>query len=140
MSASEAVGVGSLREWVGTSTPDARLFHVESIYTERVWLPIIGPTPTLALRLMVELIEAAPDRIAAVALDELSAGLGLGVGIGPNSSFERALRRLERHRLVRRDESQVFVKTHVPALGDRDVARLTPYVQSVHRRLLDLEG
>jgi hypothetical protein len=75
-------------------------FGARSRYVERVWVPILGPTATLTLRLFSELLQSAKGD-ALVPIDELAKALGLGAATGKRSAFTRSLSRLERHQLTR---------------------------------------
>jgi hypothetical protein len=62
--------------------------------------------------------------------------LGLGAAMGERSIFARAVRRLERHRLVQPDGSRMIVRTELQPVSPRDLARLPMFVRNTHHRLL----
>jgi hypothetical protein len=67
-------------------------FAIHSDYVEHLWLPVLGPTASWALRRLVTLADEAGGALA-VDLAELGASLGLG-GHGRHSPLNRALNRL----------------------------------------------
>jgi hypothetical protein len=123
-------------EWTD-STSVVPLFATRSRYVERIWLPALGPTPLLALRILGELIDASESGVAAIETEVLAVSLGLGQGLGENSSLARALRRLERFDLAKRaDQTTYFVRTEVPPISDRDAAQLPTLLKDLNARLL----
>ena len=68
-------------------------FPVRSIYVEGVVVAVLGPSTTLALRRLGTLASARPGGVE-VDVAELGASLGLGTGIGKNSTIVRTLARL----------------------------------------------
>lgn len=125
-----------LEEWPAEPTPGQLLFPTQSRYVERLWLPILGPTATVTLRLLAELVAEASPRAADVAMEDLATAVGLGAGTSQNSPFGRSLRRLARHTAIRLEEARALVRTELPPIGGRDLARLPEHLQQVHARLL----
>lgn len=111
------------------------MFPARSRYVERVWLPILGPTATLAVRLLAELVEEARGDVT-VRVADLTQALGLGAATGERSAFARAVRRLDRHRLVQVAGNGLIVRTELQPVSPRDLARLPTFVQNVHHRLV----
>jgi len=73
--------------------------HPASVYVERMWLPLVGPSAICTARLLADLIEDSnPDDRIEVDLADLSAAIGLGTSIGANSKIHSTLRRLTRFR------------------------------------------
>lgn len=125
-----------LEPWI----PDSGLtavstFPARSRYVDRVSLPLLGPKATLAVRLFAELVEEARGDVT-VRVADLTQAVGLDAGTGERSAFARAVRRLERHRLVQTECGRVTVRTQLAPVSPRDLARLPEFVQAVHHRLV----
>ena len=100
-------------------------------YVEIFWLPIIGPTSTLLLRRMAVTAVLRPDGFT---LDgrTMSRSLGLGTDISPRGSLARSVHRLTIFGLARWHESHLAVRTVVPPLTMKHLARLPEHLQRAH--------
>jgi hypothetical protein len=121
-----------LREWGWEAPPEPR-FRARSHYVERLWLPMIGPTALLLLRLLAELLDDAGDgqRVES-GLVATALGVG-GTSPGRQSPLARALRRLERFELVKLGEGgELMVRAELPLVSPRDLSRLPAWLQARH--------
>lgn len=109
-------------------------FPVGSAYVEAAWLPILGPSATLALRRLGLLVHAQPEGVE-VDVADLAADLGLGKGTGHNSIIARTLRRLENFGMARWRGGALEVRTVVAPLPARYAERLSPGAAAVQRRM-----
>lgn len=103
---------------------------VLSDYTERYWLPLLGPTALVALRHMARWLRIRPE--FPLPLARLSAELGLGHGVAPNSPVVKTLHRLARFNMARVEDDRFAVRLSVPTLGSRSLARLPEHLRSIH--------
>jgi hypothetical protein len=124
-----------VRDWPPTAgTPR---FPTRSRYVERIWLPVLGPTPVLLLRLLAEFIEASPSGSATLDSRTVSISLGLGKGVGNSATLARSLRRLQRFRLIApTDDGELLVRTEVPPVSERDVAAMPSWLRDLHDGLM----
>ncbi len=79
---------------------DRNGFSPRSPYVERWWLPVLGPSATLLVRRMADLLLAHPGGID-VDAGHTARALGLGGSGGRHAPFPRALRRCVRYGLAR---------------------------------------
>ena len=110
-------------------------FPVSSAYVETAWLPILGPSATLALRRLGLLAMERPDGFE-VDLAELAGDLGLGKAIGNSSVVVRTLRRLETFGMAHWRGEVLEVRTAVAPLPARHADRLSPAVAAMHRQMV----
>ncbi len=139
MSASDAVVFPvevTVRAW--EVERDGPLLPVQHQYVEMLWLPVIGPSSTWLLRRLSGWALACPDGLTVV-LPELSESLGLGWSSGPNSSLQRSMRRLIMFGLAHWGDSFEVV-TRVPAVSERQLARMSPGLVRAHDRMIQQEG
>ena len=104
-----------------------------SLYVERFWLGVLGPSTTWLLRLMAAHLEASP---AGFELDlvEAAQALGLGGHGGRHSPFMRSLMRICRFELGEsRSDGTFAVRRKLPPLNRRQLLRLPPSLQEAHR-------
>jgi hypothetical protein len=109
------------------------LFPVQHPYVEMLWLPVIGPSAAWMLRRLAGWASAFPDGTTVV-LPELSESLGLGATSGAASSVQRTLRRLVMFRLARWSDV-LEVRTTVPAVSERQLARMSSGLVHAHDRM-----
>ncbi len=100
-------------------------------YVELFWLPIIGPTSTWLLRRLAILAVLHPGGFTVDGPDTAQS-LGLGPDAGPRSSFAKSLQRLSIFGLIRSDANHYAVRTVVPPLTMKHLARLPEHLQSAH--------
>jgi hypothetical protein len=121
----------TIRPW-----PDAVLDQFghdpRSIYVERYWLPILGPTSTLLMRFLASRFDDEPEGYE-LNLREASRCIGVGVGQTPGSPFFKTLERVISFgfgQLV--DDRLLIVRCRVPSLTRRQVLRLPRRLQRDH--------
>jgi hypothetical protein len=108
-----------------------------SEYAGRVWLPVVGPARWTAWQVLAR-NAAIHSGGWTTSLEELSALVGLGSPQGNQAGIARAIRRLERFRIVRwvRDDMLV-VRCSLPFITAAQLERLPAVVQAVHHQLHD---
>lgn len=115
-------------------------FDARSAYTERFWLPTLGPSSTLALRLLAGQFATGQGGTFRdsyqIEIDELGRALGLA-GTGRNAPVRRSLRRLVQFDMARTHTGTFAVRTHVPALPAHRVKQLSPSMQRAHTVFLE---
>ena len=114
------------------------LFPAQHQYVEMLWLPVIGPSTTWLLRRLSGWALACPEGLTVV-LPELSESLGLGWSSGVNSSLQRSMRRLIMFGLARWSDA-FEVATTVPAVSERQLARMSPGLVRAHDRMVQQAG
>ncbi len=116
---------------------DALGHDPRSIYVERFWLGILGPSTTWLLRRLATGLEASPAGFD-LPLAETARALGLGDQGGRHSPFMRALARCCKFDLAEpRPEGALAVRRKLPPLNRRQVMRLPPSLQEEHRKWQD---
>lgn len=94
-------------------------------YIENLYLPIIGPSTYVLLRLLDRLADQHPDTFA-IGLDDLAHRIGLGNN-GAANRTTHTIDRLCAYRLAARTEPDTIVfPRHLPALSNRQLDRLRP--------------
>jgi hypothetical protein len=108
-----------------------------SVYVERFWLGILGPSATWLVRLLVDRLDHEPDGYH-LDLDECASALGLGRRPGTNGIFPRTLARCAQFGALRLvDAHTLEVRRRLPPLTRRQVARLSEALQADHARWVD---
>jgi hypothetical protein len=107
-----------------------------SMYTETVWLPVLGPTASWLYRRLGSWALHTEGGLD-VDLNQLSASLGLGEGLGRNSKMAKALGRLVRFEIARAGGGELQVRTALPPLPMRIVKGLDPVTQTLHERYME---
>jgi hypothetical protein len=107
-----------------------RLHDPEHPYVDGVWLPVLGPASYVAWRHLARLAIASSR--ATISLDALAAATGLGAPRGQQSSLSRTLRRLGRFDLAHVCDDHILVRTALPFVTGRQLARLAPTIQAIH--------
>lgn len=100
-------------------------------YVELFWLPIIGPTATLLLRRLATSAILHPAQCALSTI-ELAASMGLGSDTGPRGSLARSVHRLVIFGFARMANRRITVRTVVPPLTLKHLARLPEHLQLAH--------
>jgi hypothetical protein len=105
-----------------------------SFYVERFWLPVLGPSVVLLLRLLAAGLEAQPGGFD-LPVEDTARALGLGVRDGRNSPFIRTVNRCcqFRHAYVGDEHGNLLVRRRLPPLSRSQVLRLTTSLQDQHR-------
>jgi hypothetical protein len=107
------------------------LHEPDDPYVEGVWLPVVGPASYVAWHHLARLANSSPH--ATITLDGLAAATGLGTPRGHQSPLHRTLRRLARFDLAHVDDARIRVRTALPFVTGRQLARLDPGIQAIHR-------
>jgi hypothetical protein len=108
-------------------------------YVELFWLGILGPTATWLLRRLAVTVVAHPEGHC-TDLPALAAALGLGWDSNRANAFGRALQRLVMFGMVRHVDAAVAVRTVVPPLSVRHLARLPEHLQRAHALWSDADN
>jgi hypothetical protein len=114
-------------------------FDARSEYTERYWLPVLGPSALLALRWSAEMLAAHPEGVS-VGIPELARHLGLGKQGGASGPAPRAMQRLVYFGLARERSGTLMVRTHVPPVPPLMCRRLPKALQDSHSSWLLRSG
>ncbi len=110
---------------------DALGHDPRSLYVERYWLPILGPSATLLLRRLAMALEETPDGFTLECAD-WALGLGIGMRGGKNGPFWRALDRCCRFGTTQRKGSQLLVRPKLSPLSMHQVMRLPDHLHASH--------
>lgn len=103
-----------------------------SVYVERFWLSILGPSTTFLLRHVAARLDAEPDGFD-LDLDDTAAALGLGPSKREVSPFIRAVARTGQFHLSQPcGPGALAVRRHIPPLTRQQVARLKPHLRDAH--------
>jgi hypothetical protein len=106
------------------------------VYVDDVWLPVLGPASFIVWRHLALMVDShGPARHTTLAA--LAGATGLGSPRGNQSGISRALRRLERFGLVQLSDGRLIVRTRLPYITGRQLARLDPAIQALHRNHRD---
>jgi hypothetical protein len=115
---------------------DTSGFDALGEYTEMFWLPIIGPTATLALRRLCRWTDESPNGFR-VTRENLAVTLGLGKATSRNSSLIRTLVRLVDFGFARREGDHLAVRRVVPVVPPRLTERFPVGLANRHDQVLD---
>ncbi|MGE0879723.1 MAG: hypothetical protein AB7L13_18435 [Acidimicrobiia bacterium] len=123
-----AVGV---LPWVDAEA-DAIGHDPRSLYVERFWLGILGPSATWLLRRVAGRFDESPNGFS-LSLPETARALGLSETGGRHSPFMRAFTRLVQFHMMRPADNGVLeVRRRVPPLSARQVAKLPDFLLREH--------
>jgi hypothetical protein len=101
-------------------------------YTERFWLPLLGPSAVLLARQLADRFDRHPDGFAVTA-EEAARSLGLGAPAGRRSAFHRTIERLAQFHVVHLDGADgLLARRRLPGLSRTQVGRLPATVQEAH--------
>lgn len=105
-----------------------------SWYVERFWLPVLGPSTVLLLRLLNDELDDHPDGTELEAAEVAGAlGLSWHENVGRNSPFVRTLLRSCQFGFTRIcAEATLAVRRAVPDLPRRHLSRLPAGLQRLH--------
>lgn len=104
-----------------------------SLYVERYWLSILGPSSLLLLRRLAGELERQPDGFS-LRPARWAAEMGLGMKGGKHGPFWRSLERCCRFGAARRNGSLLTVRRRLPPLTLRQVERLPEQLQLAHQQ------
>lgn len=111
---------------------DGLRHDLRSDYVETFWLPVLGPSSVLLLRLLAGRLAAAPGGFT-LDLAEAARMLGIGHRGGRNGPMNRTLERCCAFGATRLDHGhQLLVHETLATLGTRQVARLPATLQQRH--------
>jgi hypothetical protein len=111
-------------------------FSVNSVYSEAVLLPILGPASVFCLRRLSAWATASPTGVE-VDTRQLARDLGLGDSLGRNAVLTRTVRRLCHFDMTRWAGDQLWVRTSVAPVPERHLARLSPGIVRLHQSMVD---
>lgn len=110
-------------------------FSARSAYCERYWLPVMGPSATLLIRLAADMCAAHPSGVT-MQRAELARSLGLGKSIGPNGPLARAMLRLEYFGMAREVAGAFETRTHLPPVNAALLRRVPKQLRDNHSNWL----
>jgi len=132
------VAVLPIRAWPDPVI-DALGHDPRSLYVERFWLGILGPSTTWLVRHLANGLDASPDGFD-LDLTQTAQALGLGSKGGRHSPFMRALSRCCQFDVAdARPDGVLAVRRRLPPLTRRQVARLSPELIEAHQAWQDAE-
>lgn len=121
----------TIRPWPDTVI-DALGHDPRSVYVERFWLGILGPSSVFLLRRLASELEAQPAGFE-LPLRDTARALGLGMRGGRSSPFLRTLHRCCQFGMAQpADASSLLVRRKLPPLTRQQVQRLPDPVQVAH--------
>jgi hypothetical protein len=119
--------------WVDDSPDGSDGFAATSAYVEALWLPVLGPSATWALRRLAAFLAASPS--CPVDLAVLGRSIGLGSGTSRHSVIAVALGRLVQFDIARWDGSRLAVRHLLPPVPDGVRRSLPGYLNDLHDRM-----
>ncbi len=112
-------------------------YDPRSLYVEKFWLPVLGPTSVLLLRHLAQRFAVEGDEIE-LPIAATASALGLGPREGRDSPLVRSLVRLGHFRLaIANSDAEMAVRRTLPPLTTRQVRRLTPELRDAHSEWLE---
>jgi hypothetical protein len=112
-------------------------YDPRTMYVERFWLGILGPSATWLMRHLASGLDASPDGFE-LDLDECATALGLGRRPGANGVFPRTLARCCQFGATRfLAPTNLQVRRKLPPLTRRQVARLPQSLRDDHAHWVD---
>lgn len=128
----------TIRPWVDPVV-DARGHDPRSLYVERYWLSVIGPTATWIMRRFAECFDAAPEGFV-LDLEHTASTMGLSFAKGAASPFGKALHRCVMFGVAQPVADGFAVRRRLPSVPQRHLKRLPEDLQTEHdewtRRIL----
>jgi hypothetical protein len=105
-----------------------------SLYAERFWLPILGPSTLWLLRHFTWCLERAPGGID-LSLAEVAHSVGLGDRLGRHAPFFRTVARAVDFAMIRIETCDtIAVRERLPLLSPRHLSRLPDALRLSHER------
>ena len=133
VSAAGEASVLEVRPWVDPVV-EALGYGPGTAYVELCWLPMLGPTATLAYRRLGRLAIDRPGiRLEA---GEFFASLGVGRGTGPTAPGPKALGRLEVFGAIGRHGGILAVRRALPPLRAHQLGKVPPSARAAHRAIV----
>ena len=100
-----------------------------SRYVRWTWCAILGPTATLTLAVLADLLES--DDVVEVCTEDLAHTLGVKRDV-----LARGFARLRRFGFLRAGGSSFAIRTHVGPVPESKHERLSPYGRVLHEQLM----
>lgn len=120
----------AIQRWTDPAT-EASGYDARSAYGEQFWLPTIGPTSLLLLRLLADELEHHPEGIH-LSIAETAQRLGIGNREGSQSPVRRCIARLTQFELARHEGGAAYVvRVMLPRIHPRHFSRLPDPVRAV---------
>lgn len=111
-----------------------------SLYVERFWLSILGPSATWFLRAVAHRFDAEPEGFT-IDLKDTARALGIGARAGANGALYRTLERILSFGFAQYTDVDVLaVRRRMAPLTRRQQQRLTPALQLEHDAWTDANG
>jgi len=120
----------TIRPWIDPVV-DRRGHDPRSIYVERYWLSVIGPTATWIMRRFAECFDANPDGFV-LDLDHTATSMGLSFSKNVASPFGKALHRCVMFGIAQPTSDGFTVRRRLPSVAHRHLKRLPDDVQAEH--------
>jgi hypothetical protein len=120
----------AIRPWVDPVV-DQRGHDPRSLYVERFWLSVIGPTATWILRRFAEGFDAAPDGFV-LDLDHTAKTMGLSFEKNVASPFGKALHRCVMFGVAHPTSDGFNVRRRLPTVAQRHLNRLPADLRAEH--------
>jgi len=111
-------------------------YDLRSLYVEKYWLSVLGPSATLLLRRLALGLELQPDGYP-IDVAALSIELGLGTKGGKNGPLWRSIERICRFKAATRNRDVLAVRTALPPLALRYLKRLPENLQLEHLQMVE---
>jgi hypothetical protein len=127
------VGRASVR-LVGWEDPTLAIRGVDSrsLYAERFWLPILGPSTLWLLRYFAWRLERAPGGVD-LSLPDVARSVGLGDRVGLRAPFFRTIGRAIDFAMVRVETCEtIAARRRLPLLSPRHLSRLPEPLRLSH--------
>lgn len=107
-------------------------YDPRSLYVEKFWLGMLGPTTILLLRHCAQSLEESPEGFE-LHFNATAAALGLGSKVGRAGPLARSLARACRFSVVRSlSLTEIEVRRRLPPLTNKQVSYLPPRRQHEH--------
>lgn len=114
---------------------DERGVAPRSLYVERFWLPVIGPTASWVYRRLTDELAEHPDGVE-VNLSELAASMGLSHRPERPGPFGRAVQRCVMFGLAAPTPGGLAVRCVTPQVAQRHADRFPDSLRAEHDRLI----
>lgn len=110
---------------------DQRGHDPRSVYVERYWLSVIGPTATWIMRRLADRFDEQPNGFE-IDLGHTATSMGLSFAKGATSPFGKALHRCVMFGLAQPSTDGLTVRRWLPSVAQRHLKRLPDDVQAEH--------
>ena len=120
----------TIRPWIDPVV-DRRGHDPRSIYVERYWLGVIGPTATWIMRRLAECFDLNPEGFV-LDLHHTATSMGLSFSKNVASPFGKALHRCVMFGIAQPTSDGFSVRRRLPSVAQRHLKRLPDDVQAEH--------